>query len=82
MKHNDLDILAVQLDKGAYKPTRGHMDDAGFDLYSPVDAVVKAHDSVIINTGVHVKIPAGCAGADCCQKRFKHQTRPDGNRID
>lgn len=61
-EHNDLDILAVQLDEGAYKPTRGHMDDAGFDLYSPVDAEVKAHDSVIINTGVHVKIPAGCAG--------------------
>lgn len=38
MEHNDLDILAVQLDEGAYKPTRGHMDDAGFDLYSPVDA--------------------------------------------
>ena len=38
------------------------MDDAGFDLYSPVDAEIKAHDSVIINTGVHVKIPAGCAG--------------------
>lgn len=54
--------LIVQLDNGAFKPTRGHFGDAGYDLYTPVDANVPARQSVLINTGVHVKIPKGCAG--------------------
>lgn len=54
--------LIVQLDDGAFKPTRGHFGDAGYDLYTPIDATVPARQSVIIDTGVHVKIPEGCAG--------------------
>lgn len=54
--------LIVQLDDGAFKPTRGHFGDAGYDLYTPIDATVPARQSVVIDTGVHVKIPEGCAG--------------------
>lgn len=54
--------LMVQLDDGAFKPTRGHFGDAGYDLYTPIDATVPARQSVVIDTGVHVKIPEGCAG--------------------
>ena len=54
--------LIVQLDDGAFKPTRGHFGDAGYDLYTPIDATVPARQSVVIDTGVHVKIPDGCAG--------------------
>lgn len=54
--------LNVVLDKGAKIPTRGHCADAGFDLYSPVDAVVYSGDSVTIDTGVHMEIPAGYVG--------------------
>ena len=54
--------FTVQLDDGAFKPTRGHFGDAGYDLYTPIDATVPARQSVVIDTGVHVKIPEGCAG--------------------
>ena len=54
--------LIVQLDDGAFKPTRGHFGDAGYDLYTPIDATVPARQSVVIDTGVHVKIPERCAG--------------------
>lgn len=54
--------LIVQLDDRAFKPTRGHFGDAGYDLYTPIDATVPARQSVVIDTGVHVKIPEGCAG--------------------
>lgn len=60
--------IKVMLDPGAKCPTRAHEADAGLDLYSPVDAVVfprrkgGAKNSVVIDTGVHVAIPAGYVG--------------------
>lgn len=54
--------LIAQLDEGAFNPTRGHFGDAGYDLYTPIDVTVPARQSVVIDTGVHVKIPEGCAG--------------------
>lgn len=54
--------MKVVLDKGAILPTRAHKLDAGFDLYSPVETVVYHGDSAIIDTGVHVEIPAGYVG--------------------
>ena len=50
------------LDPGAKMPTRAHETDAGLDLYSPVDAVIYHGDSLCIDTGVHVEIPAGYVG--------------------
>lgn len=54
--------IKVMLDPGAKMPTRAHDTDAGLDLYSPVDAVIYHSDSVKIDTGVHVAIPAGYVG--------------------
>lgn len=54
--------LGFMLDDGAYTPIRAHRDDAGLDLRSPVDVVVKSLDSATIDTGVHVRIPENCAG--------------------
>jgi dUTP pyrophosphatase len=54
--------LKVMLDRGAKMPTRAHENDAGFDLYSPVDALIYNDDSVVIDTGVHIMIPPGYAG--------------------
>ena len=54
--------MKVMLDPGAKMPTRAHEVDAGLDLYSPIDAVVYHGDSVTIDTGVHVEIPAGYVG--------------------
>ena len=58
-------VTRVKLDDGAVMPTRAHALDAGYDLYMPsnaIDATLFPHDSLIIDTGVHVEIPAGYAG--------------------
>lgn len=54
--------MRVQLDEGAYLPERAHSTDAGVDLRTPTRVVLRAHDSVVVDTGVHVEIPHGCAG--------------------
>lgn len=54
--------LKVMLDRGAKMPTRAHENDAGFDLYAPVDALIYNDDSVDIDTGVHIQIPPGYVG--------------------
>jgi len=59
--------IKVKLDEGAYMPTRAHENDAGLDLYSPIGVMVgwpgsKTGNSVTIDTGVHVAIPAGYVG--------------------
>ena len=54
--------MNVMLDKGAFAPERAHPIDGGLDLRSPVDAIVPAHGSCIIDTGVHVEIPENCSG--------------------
>lgn len=48
--------MRIKLDKGAFAPVRAHDTDAGMDIMSPVDVVVGAKDSAVINTGVHVEI--------------------------
>ena len=53
--------MNVILDEGAIMPTRAHWSDAGADLYTPERVVLRAHDSVTINTGVHFEIPNGMA---------------------
>ena len=54
--------MGFMLDDGAYAPIRAHREDAGLDLRSPVDVLVKSLDSATIDTGVHVQIPRNCAG--------------------
>ena len=54
--------MRVKLDEGAFMPTKAHKCDAGLDLMSRESRVVRAHQSAIFHTGVHVEIPEGCAG--------------------
>lgn len=54
--------MNIILDNGAFKPEFAHKTDAGADLRSPVETVVPAHGSVVIDTGVHVEIPEGYVG--------------------
>jgi len=54
--------MNVVLDQGAFLPIRAHAEDAGLDLRSPIDVILKPHSSVLIDSGVHVEIPAGCVG--------------------
>lgn len=54
--------IKVALDENAYLPERAYESDAGFDLRTPYPVYVKAGSSAIIDTGVHVEIPAGYYG--------------------
>lgn len=54
--------MRVKLDLGAYVPERAHDTDAGMDLRTPSAAIVPAHGSACIDTGVHIEIPAGKYG--------------------
>lgn len=49
--------MEVVLDENAIMPIRAHEPDAGLDLLSPIDTVVPAGKSVVIDTGVHVNLP-------------------------
>lgn len=54
--------MRVKLEPGAYMPTRAHKTDAGYDLRTPEPCVLFPHSSCIIDTGVHIELPAGtCA---------------------
>lgn len=41
---------------------RAHRADAGADLRSPIDTVVPAMGSRVIDTGVHIQLPHGYVG--------------------
>ena len=55
-------MLCVMIDSGAYMPERAHKWDAGLDIRSPIEKTVPARGSAVIDTGVHVAIPAGHVG--------------------
>lgn len=68
-----LQKVKVKLDEGAYMPERAHDTDAGYDLRTPQDVVVKARTatiisneiregSCVIDTGVHIAIPKRYVG--------------------
>ena len=54
--------MKIKLDAGAFVPVREHATDAGADLRSPVDALIPASGSFVIDTGVHIQLPHGCVG--------------------
>lgn len=54
--------MKIKLDRGAFMPVRAHGTDAGADLRSPVETVVPARGSRVIDTGVHIQLPHGYVG--------------------
>ena len=54
--------MKVKLDAGAYLPERAHATDAGADLRAREDCIIKAGESAVFDTGVHVEIPPGFVG--------------------
>lgn len=54
--------MRVVLDDGAYMPEKAHRADAGYDLKTPKRVVLRRHESVCTDTGVHVQIPDGWFG--------------------
>ena len=54
--------MEIMLDNGAHMPSRGHKADAGLDLRTPKAVTIPAYGNAIVDTGVHVALPHGCAG--------------------
>jgi len=54
--------MKVKLINGAQCPKQGRAGDAGYDFFLKDDIVIKAHEVTIIDTGVCVELPKGCAG--------------------
>jgi len=56
-------LVRVKLDDGAKMPAKAYPEtDAGFDLCTPYEFTVKAGDSAVVRTGVHMIIPRGYCG--------------------
>ena len=54
--------MKVLLDKGAYMPTRAFATDAGLDIKTPIGFILPKGGSRVIDTGVHIQLPAGTVG--------------------
>lgn len=57
----DIAILCV-LDDGAFMPVKGHSDDAGIDLRTPDEVVLRRGENAVIDTKVRMDIPDGYYG--------------------
>lgn len=55
-------VLKIKKDAGAYDPIRAHETDAGLDLRSTINKVIEPKGKAVIDTGIHVAIPAGYVG--------------------
>ena len=54
--------MKIMIDQGGFMPERAHDTDAGLDLRSPVSTWVHPFEHCVIDTGIHVAIPAGYVG--------------------
>lgn len=50
------------LDDGAFMPVKGHAEDAGIDLRTPDEVVLRRGENVSIDTKVRMDIPCGYFG--------------------
>jgi len=57
-----IDIKIKLLDKSIPVPGYAHSTDAGIDLYSAIDCVLKPYDRKLIPSGIKLSIPKGYAG--------------------
>lgn len=72
--------MKVILDDGAFMPKRAHEMDAGLDIFALNNGIVKARQSAIFHTGVHIELPPGTFG-DMRSKSglmFSHDITSDG----
>ena len=54
--------MKVVLDENAYMPERAHPTDAGLDLRTRESFKLWPNESISVDTGVHVQLPAGTYG--------------------
>ena len=51
------EIAVKKLSQSAILPTKAHVSDVGWDLYSDENAVIYPESSVVISTGIAVALP-------------------------
>ena len=54
--------IRTKIRDDAFLPERAHDTDAGADIRTPEGFWLRAHDSEIVATGVHIELPAGTVG--------------------
>ena len=54
--------MNIYVEKGAYVPERAHKTDAGLDVKSCENRLIKSHRGALLRTGLHVQLPHGTAG--------------------
>ena len=54
--------MRIKLDAGAKIPTKAHLTDAGFDIYSREKQIVPAKECAVFDTGVHIELPPNTVG--------------------
>lgn len=76
--------MKVKLDTGAILPTRAHPTDAGLDLYSTRDYLIKSGRAIVVDTGIHIKLPRGHYGEIRSRSglMFKHNIVAGDGTID
>lgn len=74
--------MNIYVEKGAHVPNRAHKTDAGLDIRSRDNRLVKAHGGALLHTVLHVQLPHGTAGLLVSKKWFERQSRHYINRID
>lgn len=57
-----LDTLDVFVHDGGYAPVRAHETDAGLDLFTSYDVIVRRGETTVADLGISVAIPAGYVG--------------------
>ena len=75
-------ILNVKKDKFALDPVRGHEDDAGLDLKTPVSFWLYSGEHKKIDTGIHVEIPKGYVGLLTSKSRLMEKGVTSRGTID
>jgi dUTP pyrophosphatase len=57
-----MELKVKKIHKDAKLPSYGHVGDAGLDLFSVMDCVLKGGEARAISTGIQVAIPDGYVG--------------------
>lgn len=72
--------MQIKLDFDAFEPIRAHPSDAGLDIRAAHSGIVRAHQSAVFRTGVHVQLPPGTFGEMRSKSglMFNHDITSDG----
>ena len=54
--------MKVAYDEGAFPIDRAHVEDAGYDIRTPINFTVPGRGNYTVDTGIHVEIPRGYVG--------------------